>query len=99
MLTETENLIYKNFKKNKNKILKLLFPLPEVPECTDEELYKLMNDAQEALVGETLIQLMKMEDEPKRFTSLPYTGYDCTAMGLPFYRDSVGDEENICSPS
>ena len=86
MLIEIESYIYENFKKNKDKITKLLFPLPEVPECTDEELCKLMNDAEEILVGETLIQLMKVEDEPKRFTYLPYAD-------SPFYRDRVGGEE------
>jgi len=49
MLIEIENYIYKNFKKNKNKILKMLFPLPETPVFTDEELIKFINEAQEEI--------------------------------------------------
>ena len=43
MLIEIENYVYENFKKNKDKIRKLLFPLAETPVFTDEELIAFMN--------------------------------------------------------
>jgi len=49
MLIEAENYIYENFKKNKNKIRKMLFPLPETPVFTDKELIKFINEAQNKL--------------------------------------------------
>ena len=49
MLIEIENYVYENFKKNKNKILKTLFPLPETPIFTDKELIDFVNSSQEQL--------------------------------------------------
>ena len=66
MLIEIENYVYENFKKNKNKIFKMLFPLPETPVFTDEELITFMNEAQEAtyLTPEQIREAVRRLEKP-----------------------------------
>lgn len=106
-MIEIENYVYENFKKNKNKILKMLFPLPETPVFTDEELIKFMNEAVDKINKDMItpkilkkaIKLLREYKVPEPYyikVENPVEGGDPLYHQItqsPFCRDSVGTEE------